>query len=105
MAFVVKAALGAQAEGKAFSFVEKTMYRGKEIRVGDEIFVFDSDHRGGQGLCARGVVTAVAPGPGIRSLGRPERLRVGELVDDPEPGAVGLAAGDPGSWSGAGSRR
>jgi hypothetical protein len=34
MAFVVKADL--------FSFHEKTMYRGKDIRIDDEIFVFAS---------------------------------------------------------------
>jgi len=42
------------------------MYRGKDIRIRDEIFVFASDHQGGQGLCAKGVVTSVARGPGIR---------------------------------------
>jgi hypothetical protein len=95
MPFVVKAALGAQAGATSFSFDEKTMYRGKEIRAGDAIFVFDSDHQGGQGLCARGIVTAVAPGPGIcvritvrsvakarRSLGRRELKPFRDSYDD-----------------------
>lgn len=42
------------------------MYRGKEISVHDPIFVFASDHMGGQGLVARGVVMWVKRGPGIR---------------------------------------
>ena len=66
MPFVVKAALESGAEADSFSFHEKTMYRGKDIRVHDEIFVFFSENQGGQGLCARGVVTSVAHGPGIR---------------------------------------
>ena len=60
MPFVVKAAPAPEAG--ALSFNEKTMYRGKEVRVHDEIFVFASDHQGGQGLVARGV----DHGPGIR---------------------------------------
>jgi hypothetical protein len=42
------------------------MYRGKDIRIREEVFVFASDHQGGHGLCAKGVVTSVARGPGIR---------------------------------------
>jgi hypothetical protein len=64
MPFVVKAAPAPEAG--ALSFNEKTMYRGKEVRVHDEIFVFASDHQGGQGLVARAVVTSVDHGPGIR---------------------------------------
>ena len=71
MPFVVKAALGAQAGAELWSFDEKSMYRGKDVRAGDEIFVFDSDHAGGRGLCARGLVTSAAPGPG-----RGARLRL-----------------------------
>jgi hypothetical protein len=95
MAFVVKAALGSEAGADLFSFTEKTMYRGKEIRVDDEIFVFSSDHQGGQGLRARGVVTSVHHGPGIRvsikvravakarrSLGRPELKPFRDRKDD-----------------------
>ncbi|HVJ52975.1 MAG TPA: hypothetical protein VM689_10955 [Aliidongia sp.] len=66
MPFVVKAALGPDAASGAMSFDEKTMYRGKDLRIGDEIFVFASDHQGGQGLCARATVTEVERGPGIR---------------------------------------
>src|SRR6185312_9244284 len=34
------------------------MYGGKLIASGDTVFVFASENEGGQGLCARGVVTA-----------------------------------------------
>lgn len=63
-AFVVKAEVQ-NPEADAFSFRQKTMYRGKEIAVGDTIFIFASDHRGGQGLMGRGVVEEVERGPGI----------------------------------------
>ena len=35
------------------------MYGGKHVAVGDTVFVFASENEGGQGLIARGVVTAV----------------------------------------------
>jgi hypothetical protein len=95
MAFVVKAALGSDVDAGLYAFTEKTMYGGKDIRVDDEIFVFASDHQGGRGLCAKGVVTSVDPGPGIRvsikvkpvakarrSLGRAELKPFRDLVDD-----------------------
>ncbi len=93
MAFVVKAAVDGEAE--LYSFTEKTMYGGKDIPVDDEIFIFASDHQGGQGLCAKGVVTSVAHGPGIRmrikvrpiakaqrNLGRSELKPFRDLKDD-----------------------
>ena len=95
MPFVVKAALGSEARADLLSFTEKTMYRGKEIRANDEIFVFASENQGGQGLCARSVVTSVDRGPGIRlsikvrpvakarrSLGRRELKPFRDLEDD-----------------------
>lgn len=47
---------------------QKTMYGGKHIAAGDEIFVFASENEGGVGLIARGVVTqaeAVPLLPGV----------------------------------------
>jgi hypothetical protein len=59
MPYVIKAAI-ADAGAKLFSFrAQKTMYRGKDICVKDEIFVFSSENEGGSGLIARGVVTSV----------------------------------------------
>ena len=54
---------------RSWRFVmQKTMYGGKRIRTGDEIFVFASENEGGLGLLALGLVTAaegVARKPGI----------------------------------------
>ena len=95
MQFVEKAAPISEPGAKSYTFSEKTMWRGKEIRVHDEIFVFASDHMGGQGLVARGVVMAVDHGPGTRvgikvrrtdvarrSLGRRELKPFCDLDDD-----------------------
>lgn len=76
MPFVVKAAPVTDAGATSYSFDEKTMYRGKTVRVDDEIFVFGSDHQGGRGLFARGVVTSVQPRPGIRVKIRVRRTAV-----------------------------
>jgi hypothetical protein len=76
MSFVVKAPVS-DLKAKSFSFdQQKVMYGGKGIGVGDEIFVFDSENEGGEGLIARGVVTAVAHlpvkkvSPGVRRTPR-----------------------------------
>lgn len=65
--YVVKADLRDPA-ARTFSLPRmKTMYRGKEIAPGDEVFVFASETKGGAGLLARGVVTKaspIAPKPG-----------------------------------------
>jgi hypothetical protein len=56
MPFVVKAAPVPDAGVGSLSFDEKTMYRGKEVSVGDEDFVFASDH---QAHCLRAAVVPV----------------------------------------------
>jgi hypothetical protein len=66
MHFVVKARPRRKLRATVLRFDEKTMYRGKHVAPGDAIFVFASDHQGGRGLVARGVVTSAARGPGIR---------------------------------------
>ena len=66
--FAIKAAI-LDPHAKTFVFrAQKTMYAGKEIAVGDEVFVFASENEGGPGLIASGVVTLakpVAKKPGI----------------------------------------
>jgi hypothetical protein len=56
-------------KAKEFVFArQKTMYGGKHIAVGDTVYIFASENEGGQGLVARGIVTAataVARNPGI----------------------------------------
>ncbi|MCX6094916.1 MAG: hypothetical protein NTY63_08890 [Candidatus Bipolaricaulota bacterium] len=51
-----------RAESFAFGN-QKTMYGGKEITVGDTIFVFASENEGGSGLIAGGIVTSAEPAP------------------------------------------
>ena len=69
MHFVIKAEI-ADPRAKVFAFAaRKTMYGGKTIAVGDEIFLFASETSGGTGLIARGVVTKVeaVPPPLLRA--------------------------------------
>ena len=49
---------------------QKTMYGGKQIRVGSTIYVFASENEGGTGLVARGVVTASAAVARVPGLSR-----------------------------------
>ena len=56
-------------KAKDFAFArEQTMYGGKHIAAGDTVYIFASENEGGQGLVARGIVTAatvVARKPGV----------------------------------------
>jgi len=63
VAFAIKAEVR-DPKAKTFAFLaQKTMYEGKNIAVGDTIFVFASENEGGRGLVARGVVTSAKPIP------------------------------------------
>ena len=69
MAYVIKTDVEDTNEA-AFTFTkQKTMYGGKLIAVGDTIFLFASENSGGQGLFARGVVTAAEAVPRKPSIG------------------------------------
>ena len=58
MVFVIKAEVS-NLQTKTFAFTaQKTMYGGKHIGNGDTVFIFASENEGGQGLIARGTVTA-----------------------------------------------
>jgi len=68
MPFVIKAQVP-DVRAKVFVFTaQKTMYGGKHIGSGDTVFVFASE--GGQGLVARGVVTAAEAVPKKRGVTR-----------------------------------
>jgi len=95
MRYVVKAAPPKGRRTRIVSFSEKTMWKGKTIDVGDEVFIFESDHEGGRGLIGKGSVLAVRRGPASRvsirvrrtstskrRLGRPELRPYRECVDD-----------------------
>ena len=49
---------------------QKTMYAGKQIAMGDTIYIFASENEGGQGLIARGIVTHAAAVPKKRGIAR-----------------------------------
>ncbi len=68
MIFAIKAEVEDPAAQTFVFRSQKTMYGGKRIASGDEIFIFASENEGGQGLIARGVVTsarAVPRKPGV----------------------------------------
>jgi hypothetical protein len=70
MAYAIKAEVR-DAAAKTFDFpAQKTMYGGKHIAEGDEIFLFASENEGGAGLIARGVVTSAEPVAKKRGLAR-----------------------------------
>ena len=63
MMFAIKAEVS-DPQAKTFAFAaQKTMYGGKHIAKGDQIFVFASENEGGPGLIASAVVTSVKPIP------------------------------------------
>lgn len=49
---------------------QKTMYGGKRVAVGDTVYLIASEHTGGTGLVARGVVTAAQATPRRPDLAR-----------------------------------
>ncbi|HUL72614.1 MAG TPA: hypothetical protein VLT86_05900 [Vicinamibacterales bacterium] len=68
--FVAKAEVR-DPRARTFSFPRmKTMYGGRRIAAGNEVFVFASETEGGQGLIARGVVTRAKPVPLARGVER-----------------------------------
>jgi len=70
MAFAIKAEVR-RVRANSFAFVaQKTMYGGKHVDTGDTIFVFASENEGGQGLIARGRVTAAEGVPKKRGIAR-----------------------------------
>ncbi|RVT94668.1 hypothetical protein [Sphingomonas crocodyli] len=69
-AFAIKAAVGDLDAATHDFHDQKTMYGGKTIAVGDEIFLFASENEGGRGLFAKGAVTFVEPTPRKPGLDR-----------------------------------
>lgn len=66
--FAIKATVDDPMARRLTFRAQKTMYGGKRIGEGDEIFIFASETQGGRGLIARGVViaaNAVPRTPGV----------------------------------------
>jgi hypothetical protein len=56
MAYAIKVALADPAAARFVFDAQKTMYGGKHIAGGDEVFVFASENAGGPGLVASAIV-------------------------------------------------
>ena len=70
MIFAIKGEV-TDLRAKTFVFpAQKTMYGGKQIGVGDTIYVFASENEGGPGLIASGVVTSAEPTARIPGIAR-----------------------------------
>ena len=61
--FVIKAEVTNSGASTLIFCEQKTMYGGKSIAVGDEVFIIASENEGGSGLVATGVVTSVESTP------------------------------------------
>ncbi|HLO93502.1 MAG TPA: hypothetical protein VK195_04235 [Burkholderiaceae bacterium] len=59
---------------------QKTMYGGKHIAAGDMVYLFESEHSGGRGLIARGIVRSAQACPRRPDLPR-QTPRVSLTVD------------------------
>jgi hypothetical protein len=69
-AFAIKAEIR-DPNAKTFSFTaQKTMYGGKNIAVGDIVFLFASENEGRHGLIARGIVVCAEPVAKKRGIAR-----------------------------------
>jgi hypothetical protein len=69
-AFAIKVEVG-DPKARTFAFrAQKTMYGGKGIARGDEIFVLASENEGGAGLVASGIVTSAEATPRKRGIAR-----------------------------------
>ena len=92
MAYAIKAEI-ADPLAETFDFPrQKTMYGGKAIARGDTIYLFASETEGGQGLVARGIVTAAEAIASLQRLGVQVKLITGDSrrVGQHVAGLVGL---------------
>lgn len=63
MIFAIKAEVDDPDASTLVFIAQKTMYGGKRVAGGDDIFIFWSENEGGTGLIARGVVVSAEPVP------------------------------------------
>ena len=70
MAYAIKTTV-TDPTAATFAFAtQKTMYGGKRVAEGDEVFVFASENEGGSGLVARAVVMSAKAAPRRPDLAR-----------------------------------
>lgn len=70
MQFAIKAEVGDPTTNLFVFSEQKTMYGGKHVAKGDVLFIFASEHEGGQGLVAAGIVASVEAIPGKPGFSR-----------------------------------
>ncbi len=70
MAFVIKADVAEPYAKTSMFAAAATMSGGRRIAEGDTVYVFASETEGGQGLVARGVVTAAEAIPKMPGIAR-----------------------------------
>jgi hypothetical protein len=70
MSFAIKAKIRDPRLSVFVFSAQKTMYGGKNIAVGDTVFMFASENEGGHGLVARGVITVSKAIPKKRGVAR-----------------------------------
>ena len=80
MSFAIKAEIRDTHAGVLIFSAQKTMYSGKKIARGDTIFIFASENEGGQGLIARGIVTAAKACPKASQM-RPQVSRTDITIE------------------------
>lgn len=70
MDYVIKTEI-TELKAKTFDFPkQKTMYGGKQIKVGDVVFIIASENEGGPGLIAHGIVSSVKATPLKKDVAR-----------------------------------
>jgi hypothetical protein len=70
VSYVIKAEIR-DMTAPTFTFAaQKTMYGGKQVSVGDEIFLFASENEGGVGLVGAGIITSAVATPRFPGLVR-----------------------------------
>jgi hypothetical protein len=75
-AFAIKAQVNDAEATRLLFETQKTMYGGKNIAVGDHIFMFASENEGGQGLCGRGTVLAAKAIPRTEAARETPRVSI-----------------------------
>ncbi|QMW24475.1 hypothetical protein H3309_01640 [Sandaracinobacteroides saxicola] len=76
MSFVIKAEVKDCQKTRLKFEAQKTMYGGKNIAVGDCIFIFASENEGGHGLFGRGVVLNAEATPRTEAVRQTPRVTV-----------------------------
>lgn len=93
MPYAIKAEITDPGARRWHFVAHKTMYGGRDIAAGDVVYLFASEHEGGAGLVARGVVTHAEPTPRRPGLER-QTPRVSLTVERTAPARQALGRAD-----------